>query len=229
MSDQPSDISKRPSSSRALLLGGLAAGVVIVAAVLYALANGPKNQTSTGAAIIEGTPYDGSTVVDPPRDLRGFTLTTATGDSLNLSDLRGRVVLMYFGYTNCPDFCPQTLQSFKRVRILLGDRAGEVTFVFVSVDPRRDAPAVIEHYLAQQGVGDFVIGLAGDDETIQTIAPDFGVYVQLPPDAAITNNYAVDHSTSSYLINRDRQLVMVFDFGTEPDVIAEDIRAALGA
>jgi len=232
VSEHTSDTSRRPDSSRAILLGGLAAGVVIVVAVLYVLASGAKNQTSTsntGAAIIQGTPYDGSTVVEPPRDLRDFTLTTATGDSLSLSDLRGRVVLLYFGYTNCPDFCPQTLQSFKRVRILLGDQAGDVAFVFVSVDPRRDAPAVIERYLAQQGVGDFVIGMAGDGETIQTIAPDYGLYVELPADAAIQTNYTVDHSTSSYLINRNGQLVMMFDFGTEPDVIADNIRQALAA
>jgi protein SCO1/2 len=80
---------------------------------------------------------------DPPRSGVDFTLTDVEGEPLSTTDLEGKVVLLYFGYTHCPDFCPMTLTDFQRVKQDLGADADQVAFVMVSVDPERDTPAVM--------------------------------------------------------------------------------------
>ena len=200
-------------------------GVPSMAILVYVLLGQQVRTTAnTGVAIIEGTPYDGSTVVDPPRVLQDFTLDSHTGAPLSLSDLRGQVVLMYFGYTHCPDYCPATLLNFQRVKAMLGDQADEVAFLFISVDPRRDTPDAIAQYLEERGA--FVTGLAGDEAILQSIAPDYGLYINVPSEGE--DGYLVDHSTSSYLVDPEGRLVTVYSYGTEPDVIAQDIRELLG-
>jgi protein SCO1/2 len=99
--------------------------------------------------------------------------------------------------------------------------------LLVSVDPARDTPPVIAEYLESQQVADFVTGLAGVDSVLQQITLDYGLYYQVPT-GVDEEDYLVDHSTLVYLIDREGRLVMIYDFGTEPEVIAEDIREMLG-
>jgi protein SCO1/2 len=100
--------------------------------------------------------------------------------------------------------------------------------LLVSVDPARDTPPVIAEYLESQQVADFVTGLAGVDSVLQQITLDYGLYFQVPPDAEPDGDYLVDHSTLVYLVDPEGRLVTIYDFGTEPEVIAEDIREMLG-
>jgi protein SCO1/2 len=220
----------KPSSTIRLVIVGLfLIGIPLLAILVFtSLAPDGGTTTNTGAALLEGTPYDGSTAVEPPRELQDFTLTAHTGEPLSLSELQGRVVVMYFGYTHCPDFCPATLLSYRRIRELLGDSDEEVTFLLVSVDPERDTPPVIAEYLESQGVADFVTGLAGEASVLQQIAPDYGLYYQTPPGVETGEDYLVDHSTLVYLIDREGRLVMIYDYGTEADVIAADVQEMLG-
>jgi protein SCO1/2 len=118
--------------------------------------------------------------------------------------------------------------SYRRIWELLGDSAEEVRFLLVSVDPERDTPPVIAEYLESQGVADFVTGLAGEEPVLQQIALDYGLYYEVPPGVELEDNYLVDHSTLVYLIDREGRLVMIYTYGTEPDVIAEDVREMLG-
>lgn len=170
------------------------------------------------------TPLPG-TVLNPPRPLEDFTLTDHTGAPFSLSDLRGRPALVFFGFTNCPDICPTTLGEFKRVKSLLGRDADEVTFVFVSVDPQRDTPERLAEY-----VGAFdpaFIGLTGDDAALRPIAQEFGVYYQAVPLEGSETAYTVDHTASSFALDREGRLAIVFSYGTPPDAIVQRIRALL--
>ncbi len=216
------------STARALILGVFLIGVPVIAILIFiSLAPARQPANDAGAAIVEGTPYDGSTAVDPPRELQDFTLTAHTGDSMSLSELRGQVVVMFFGYTHCPDFCPATLLNYQRIRALLGDNVDEVAFLFISVDPQRDSPQIIADYLEARGVAEFVTGMAGEDTVLQQIAPDYGLYYGIQPGSEIENDYLVDHSAIVYLVDREGRLAMIYAYGTEPDVIVEDVRQVL--
>jgi protein SCO1/2 len=169
------------------------------------------------------TPLPG-TVLDPPQEVADFTLTSHTGQPLSLSDLRGQVVMLFFGYTNCPDVCPTTLAEFKRAKALLGEDAERVTFVFVSVDGERDAPEKLAAYVTAFDP-DF-IGLTGDDATIRGISKDYGVFYQRVSYDNPTN-YLVDHTASSFAVGPDGRLRIVFPYGTPPEVIAQRVRDLL--
>src|SRR5262249_53300641 len=127
----------------------------------------------------ENKPSSGA-VVNPPFPIHDFTLTNQTGAPLRLTDLRGRIVLLFFGYTHCPDVCPLTLANFTRVKKLLGAQSDGVTFVFVTVDSQRDTPEVIRAFLNQFDP-DF-IGLTGDEATLRNMAAEYGAYFSIPAD-----------------------------------------------
>jgi protein SCO1/2 len=168
------------------------------------------------------TPLPG-TVLDPPREVRDFTLTSHTGEPLRLSDLRGKVVLMFFGYTHCPDVCPTTLAEFKRVKAELGDDASKVAFVFISVDGARDTPEQLAAYVS--AFDPTFIGLTGEDVTIRTITKDYGVFFQrVNYDSAQEGNYLVDHTASSFVLDAEGRLSIIFPYQTDPAIMAGRIR-----
>ncbi len=194
------------------------AGALILIALL---AGCGADAARTGPA---ATPLPG-TVLDPPRALADFTLTDQTGAPFRLSDLRGRAALVFFGFTHCPDVCPATLAEFKRVKAQLGSRAPEVAFVFVSVDGARDTPERLAEY-----VGAFdpaFIGLTGDDATLRPIAREFGVYYQAVKPEGSQVDYLVDHTASSFALDREGRLAIVFSYGTPPEAIARRVRDLL--
>jgi len=175
-----------------------------------------------GEAQPTSTPLPG-TVLDPPRDVADFTLTAHTGEPMKLSDLRGKSVLIFFGYTHCPDVCPLTLAEFKKVKTELGSSAGQVAFVFISVDGERDTPERLTQYVTAFDP-DF-IGLTGDDSTLRTISRDFGVFFQRQN--SNDTNYLVDHTASSFVVDPDGRLHIVYPFDTDPAIIAQGIRKLL--
>src|SRR5215831_12793340 len=119
-----------------LFLVGLRLGDLIFAPPSQARpAVGAQDQPSGGA------------VVKPPFQVRDFTLTNQAGAPLNLKDLRGRAIVLFFGYTHCPDMCPTTLADLTQVKKLLGAEAERIAIVFVTVDSRRDTPVVLKEYL----------------------------------------------------------------------------------
>lgn len=192
--------------------------LVMVAAALLAACGAEEPPAPTA------TPLPG-TVLEPPRPLQNFTLTDHTGAPFALADLEGRAALVFFGFTHCPDVCPTTLGEFKRVKSLLGEEADEVAFVFVSVDPQRDTPERLAQY-----VGAFdpaFIGLTGDDAALRPIAQEFGVYYQVVPLEDSATEYLVDHTASSFALDREGRLAIVFSYGTPPDAIAQRLRALL--
>ena len=112
------------------------------------------------------------TAITPPQPMPNFELLDQDGALTRLSDLRGKHVLLFFGYTHCPDFCPLNLVNFKRIKAALGQQAAGVRFVFVSVDGERDTPAVTKHYIGSFD-SDF-IGLTERAIVVAQVAAPFG-------------------------------------------------------
>jgi len=147
-----------------------------------------------------------------------FTLTTADG-SLSLSDLRGQAVIVYFGYTACPDICPTTLSTLGSAwRALPEALQPEATALFVSVDPERDRPERIAEYARYFGPS-FLAGTA-DPATIARIAADWGVRYRKVATEGSAMGYAVDHSTQSFLVGPDGALLDTIAHGTPYDEVA---------
>lgn len=172
-------------------------------------------ETRGAAALVDADSwFDGATVIEPPRRLANFTLAGKDGNPLSLDDLRDKATLLVFGYTRCPDYCPQTLADFTRVKAALGERSGDVNFVMVSVDGEVDQPLQLRDWLANFDP-DF-LGMTGAREEVRRIGADFGLYL-----GAGSQPGLLDHSTSSFLIDRERRLRTMFTVGTGPDVIAD--------
>lgn len=174
----------------------------------------------------EPVAQDQGTIIDPPVELTDFTMPSSQGGQpLSLSDLRGQPVLLFFGYTFCPDVCPTTLSEFKQTRELLGAAGDNVRYVFVSVDPERDTPAVLARF-----VGLFAptfIGLQGDEATLRQIGAEYGLYYQKQSVAGTSAAYLIDHSAAAYLIDAQGRLRTIYSYGTTPEVIAAGIQRLL--
>jgi protein SCO1/2 len=165
---------------------------------------------------------------DPPREDIAFTLTNTDGETVSESDLEGKVVLLYFGYTFCPDFCPATLTDFQRVKAELGEDADDVAFVMITVDPERDTPERLKDYLSF--FDEDFIGLTGTPEDIEPVKQQFGI-ISKPGDATPqpdgSDFYFVDHSTQTYVLNQDGELALEYAWGTSADDITADVRYML--
>ena len=178
---------------------------------------------STAAVVNEGAATvlpSGGIVVDPPHTIADSTLTDQSGKPMHLTDLRGRVSIVFFGYTNCPDVCPITVSDWTRVKKSLGPDADKAAFVFLSVDPARDTPAKLATYLGAFDTS--FIGLTTDLATVKKIGEDFGA-IFTPPDAG----WVIGHSTSAYLIDSNLQIRVNYPVGTKPAAIATDIQNML--
>lgn len=187
--------------------------------VIAGAAFGAWSLMSTEAHEWNGAAYE------PPRKGIEFTLTNVDGEQMSTSELEGKVVLMYFGYTNCPDFCPTTLRDFLRVKQDLGDQADEVAFMMVSVDPARDTPAVMKEFL--EFYDPEFIGLTGTEEDLVPIKQEFGIISDPGEATPETGSYFVDHSTKTYVLNQDGELALEYAWGTTADDITEDVKHML--
>ncbi len=197
---------------------------ITIGSIFFIIYRISTQTTDTGSAVIDANNYfDGGTVVDPPRQLSDFTLTGNDGQPLSLSDLRGKVTLLSFGYTHCPDVCPQTMGDFERVKDGLGADAADVNFVLVSVDGVRDTPETMQRYMGAFDP-DF-LGMTGTTDDLQRIGGDYGLYFRA--NAEQDGNYTVDHTSGIFMIDQEGLLRTIFIFGTEPDVITGHVRELL--
>ena len=218
------------STSRSLMMAVLIGFILVAAAVLFVLfnriASQPASTVNTGAAIVDSASvFTGGTPIDPPRELKDFMLTGNDGEPISLSDLRGKITLLYFGYTHCPDFCPTTMANFKRVREMLGADADKVAFVMVSIDGTRDTPDEMKKFLAN--FDSSFIGMTGKESDVEGIAIDYNVTAETQA-GGNADQYNVDHTPSAYMIDAQGRLVMEYMYGTTPDVMTEDIQKMIG-
>lgn len=157
-----------------------------------------------------------------------YLLVGPDGGAVTTEDFRGRLQLIAFGYTACPDVCPTTLVEMAEVLRLLGDDAEGLQGLFVSVDPERDTPASLKTYTAF--FDPRIIGLSGSPELVQRAARNFRVrYAKVPGTEGQSGFYAVDHSAGLYLLGRDGGFIKKFAYGTPPARIASEIQAAMHA
>src|SRR4249920_118482 len=144
----------------------------------------------------------------PPRQAPDFQLKASDGADLNLARYRGKVVLLAFGFTNCTDVCPITLATLAQARRSLGTAATGMQVVYVTVDPERDDAARMKSYLAAYDPS--FIGGTGRADTLAAVHASYGVAAKK---LAMPNGYAVDHSSSVYLIDREGKLRAMMPYG----------------
>ncbi len=191
---------------------GSALGLVIVAGV---------------ALLTRSYAYQGS-LIDPPLPIADFQLTGQDGQPVHFRDLYGegdgKVVLVFFGYTHCPDVCPLTLADFKQVKAQLQSQAAQVRFVFITVDPERDTPEVLGKHLANFDPS--FTGLTGNRQELEPVWKTFGVY-QAKEGTGRAAEDLVDHTSRVYAIDRHGDLRLTYLFGTRPEAIAQDVEHLL--
>jgi protein SCO1/2 len=162
--------------------------------------------------------YQGS-FIDPPVQAPDFQLTSSNGESFQLSNQRGKAVLLFFGYTHCPDVCPVTLAVYGQIREKLGNLADQVEFVFITVDPERDTPEKIAAHL--KNFDPAIVGLSGDQSALDKAWKDYGVLVEKQTGSG--EDYLVDHTARTYVVDAQGNLRLTYTFGTQADTIVEDL------
>lgn len=168
-----------------------------------------------------GGPRFHGNVRQPVQPAPDFSLIDQEGRTWRLSDHKGGVVVMYFGYTYCPDVCPTTLGDFKRIQTALGEKADEVWFVLITVDPERDTPERLGKYISF--FSPHFVGLTGSVEDLTPVYEAYDIYVEkvYPEDSAA--DYLVNHTATVFLVDPEGNWRLVYEYGTPPDEIAEDI------
>ncbi|MBN2472074.1 MAG: copper chaperone PCu(A)C [Anaerolineae bacterium] len=158
-------------------------------------------------------------VANPPVQVQDFAAPGNTEELTRLSDTNGTWRVIFFGYMHCPDFCPLTLVDYRDVKALLGEVASEITFTFISVDSARDTPERMARYLANFDPA--FVGFSPDDVTLRRIQPDYDFYFERRMDEGTQAVYTIDHSTRSYLLDRNGVLRASFAYDTPPQQIAD--------
>lgn len=167
--------------------------------------------------------------IDPPKELTNFTLTNQDGGQTTLDDLQGKPVLMFFGFTHCPDVCPATMAEFRIIKRELGELGDDVNFMLVSVDGSRDTPESLKAYVEQ--FDPEFIGLTGDEDYVREIGLDYFLYFNRvsPEGTPSAAGSAIDHTAYSYLIDPDGRLRVIYPFQAPRDTIIQDLRDMLNS
>ena len=172
--------------------------------------------------LLVGEPHEFvGTVLSDPEPAPAFSLTSDTGETVALDSYRGKVVLLYFGYTFCPDICPDSLSELADAMEVLGGESEDVQVIMISVDPARDTPDVLGEYMDH--FDPRFVGLTGTETEIAEVADQYGVFYEAQEGTAATG-YLVDHLASVMLIDKDGKWVEILSYGTTGEQVAADIR-----
>jgi protein SCO1/2 len=166
-----------------------------------------------------------SGVFDPPRLAPDFALPASTGKEFKLNSQRGKLVVLGFGFSHCPDVCPVTLAVLAQVRKQLGALATDVQVVYLTVDPERDTAARLREYLA--AFDPTFIGVTGTPEQLSAIRQAYGIVASRAENKDAKDGYLVHHSSYIYLIDRQGLLRALVPFGKTAADIAHDIKILL--
>ena len=208
---QPPATSNRPKLL-ALIIAGLALGLLL-GWLTIGLFSG---ELRIGPYTFHGTTFESA------EPMGEFTLTDHNGNQASLSDFRGKVVLLYFGYTFCPDVCPTTMNELAIAMEKLSQKDREqVQVLMVSVDPQRDTPEALANYLAH--FDPTFLGLTGTEEEIAAAAGSFGIFYE-KHDGTVNTGYLVDHTASVAALNKEGALRVLYSFNTPGKDIAADLR-----
>jgi protein SCO1/2 len=155
---------------------------------------------------------------------KGFALTDHTGKPRTLADFKGKVVVVFFGYTQCPDVCPTTMAEMASVMQKLGPLADQVQVLFITLDPERDTQQLLASYVP--AFDKRFIGLRGTLEQTAKTAKEFKVFYAKVP-GTDPGSYTIDHTAGSYVFDRDGHLRLFIRHGQGPDPIVHDLRQLL--
>ncbi|MCB1484192.1 MAG: SCO family protein [Hyphomicrobiaceae bacterium] len=188
-----------------LIIGGLAA-VLLLAPSSTTL---PQGSVETGKALVGGP----------------FTLTDQTGKRVTDKDFRGKYMLVFFGFTHCPDICPSALQVISAALGKLGDKAKDVVPIFITLDPQRDTPQKLGEYLSSFDTK--FVGLTGSKEEVESAAKAYRVYYQVVPDDKTPGEYTIDHAAIIYLMGKDGEFVTHVPHTNDVDQVVSTLDKAL--
>jgi protein SCO1 len=161
-------------------------------------------------------------VFDPPRQAPDFSLQSSEGGTLALRNYRGKVVVLGFGFTSCPDVCPITLATLAQARRKLGPAAADVQIVYVTVDPERDNPERMKEYL--HAFDTTFVGGSGPADRLAAVRKDYGILAEKKVQGS---SYLVAHSSYTYLIDRRGRLRALMQYGRGPDDYVHDLKILL--
>ena len=156
---------------------------------------------------------------------KDFSLLDPDGKTRTLEDFRGKVVVMFFGYTQCPDVCPTTLTEMEQAMNLLGPQSNQVQVLFVTVDPQRDTAAILKQYVP--AFDPRFLGLRpADDAALEKVTKDFKIYYKKVPGSS-PGSYTIDHTAGSYAFDRNGQLRLFIKHAQGPQTLAQDLKELL--
>jgi protein SCO1/2 len=197
-----------PTRSKLIVAVAILVAFLTGLAAIWLTRGGPAG-TGTGEALVGGP----------------FTLTNQDGQRVTDKDFRGKYMLIFFGYTYCPDFCPSELQVMSAAVDELGAEGDKIQPVFISIDPARDDPETLKIY-----VGNFhprMVGLTGSEEDIAAVARAYRVYYAKAKGSEGKPDYLMDHSTIVYFMGPDGKFVKHFTYGTDAKGLAQGLREAM--
>jgi protein SCO1/2 len=168
--------------------------------------------------------FRGTTYAEPYPPAPEFSLTDAKGKTINLEDVRGKIVLLFFGYTYCPDICPTTLAQLKLAMQDLGKKSEQVQVIFISVDPKRDSSESMQNYVERFDPA--FMGLGGTEEELAPIWNEYGIFREIV-EGTSENNYIVNHTGRIILIDQDGNLRLSYGLQVDPKDISQDIQILL--
>jgi protein SCO1/2 len=155
---------------------------------------------------------------------KALRLADPSGKVRTLADFKGKAVVVFFGFTQCPDVCPTTLAEMKTVKNLLGDDGKRLQVLFVTVDPERDTAELLANYVT--AFDPTFLGLRGDPEATAKVAKDFKVFYQKVP-GTTPDSYSIDHTAGSYIFDPQGRLRLFVRHGQSAEKIAADIKTLL--
>jgi protein SCO1/2 len=175
-------------------------------------------------AACDGAPKFNSVDITGANYARELALTDHTGSRRTLADYRGKVVVVFFGYAQCPDICPTTLSDMAQVKRKLGADGERLQVLFVTVDPERDTPTVLAQYVPS--FDPTFVGLHGSADDIAKAAKEFKVFYQKVPGKTPTS-YTIDHTAGSYVFDKEGRVRLFVKHGQSVDEIAADLKRLL--
>ena len=156
---------------------------------------------------------------------KDFSLLDPDGKKRTLADFKGKVVVMFFGYTQCPDVCPTTLTEMQQVMALMGPQADKVQVLFVTVDPERDTAAILKQYVP--AFDPRFLGLRpADQAALEQVTKDFKIYYKKVPGTS-PGSYTMDHTAGSYAFDPDGHLRLYIKHAQGPETLAHDLKELL--
>ncbi|TFZ01111.1 SCO family protein [Ramlibacter rhizophilus] len=161
------------------------------------------------------------TGVDYARD---FRLSDAQGQARSLADFKGKAVVVFFGFTQCPDVCPTTMTELAEAKRMLGAQGEKVQGVFITVDPERDTPEVLRGYIANFDPS--FVALRGSLAETEQVAKDFKVYHK-KVEGKTPGSYTMDHTAASFVFDPQGKLRLYTRYGTGPEALAHDLKLLL--